>query len=351
MGVAIGLIINSTITYFAKSFAFSRLVVLYASGFNFILILGWRICLNLLTKRFSWPPFDRIRKRYFRKEAILVGDSASVVALYQKLNQQVAKDTDVVAALLTDTQSIEQNGFEGIPVHNNLHNLPWYIEDYDANEVIFSSDSIPYEKLLGLMSESKKYSVDFKIASKKMEVIIGSSSVDYIGDISLVDIGYRLNQAPYRLVKRMVDLGVAVTILLFSIPIWPLMFILGYRLVRVPVFFPKADYSENDDQPQNKANVLIFSKPNEPPQSFFEKIPLFFKVLKGDITIVGSEMRFVPFANSSRISTIQLKPGLLHFLTTETKTLEEQKKHEIYYIKNYSPLLDLEMILKAIFKR
>jgi len=347
LGVLLGLVINSTITYFARNFAFSRLVVLYAGGFNLLLIPGWRLLLGEIAKIGIWAPLDQIRNRYFRKEAILVGDSDSTSYLFEKLNQQYNSDTEVVAALLTDSSSINENGFQSIPVLNNLENLSWYIEEFGANEVIFSSESIPYEKMLGLMSESQKLGTDFKIASKKMEVIIGSSSVDYIGDISLVDIDYRLNHAPYRLIKRTMDLFVAFPALILSIPIWPVLLLSGYKLKKMPIYFNE---TKTDIEP-NQTKVLVFSKNNQSPQLLFEKIPLFYHILKGDMTLVGSELRFQPNDASSIVSSFRLRPGLLTFSRLNAMSVDEQRKYEIFYLKNYSPMFDLEIITKAIFKR
>ena len=362
-GVLMGLTINSTITYFAKDFAFSRLVVLYSSGFNFILIIGWRLLLKRLAEHSKWGPFEKLKKSYFRKEAIVVGDSESAMNLIQKLGQYYLHDTEVVAALLTDPLPESKNGFAGIPVLNELDNLAWYIEDLNVNEVIFSSDSIPYERMLGLMSESQKLGIDFKIASKKMEVIIGSRTVDYLGDISLVDIDYKFVHTPYRFLKRIMDLTVSLLFTSWLIPVWLGMLIRGYRLKILPVFLLSDQQLNPEKPPQSKLQapsgetgkkVVVFSKNEKPPKSFWEKSPLFLSIIKGDFSLVGSEVRFHQNSINSPVFRFYLKPGLISFSQVWKEmaiTNEERRKQEIYYLKNYTPLFDLQILFKAITKR
>jgi lipopolysaccharide/colanic/teichoic acid biosynthesis glycosyltransferase len=50
---------------------------------------------------------------------------------------------------------------------------------------------------------------------------------------------------------------------------------------------------------------------------------------------------------------IELKPGITGLAQVnrhKSLTLEDKEKYYLYYLKNYSPLLDLEILLKAIFK-
>ncbi|MFQ6116050.1 MAG: sugar transferase, partial [bacterium] len=50
---------------------------------------------------------------------------------------------------------------------------------------------------------------------------------------------------------------------------------------------------------------------------------------------------------------INLKPGLTGLVQVNLdscSTLEEKEKYDIFYMKNYSPLLDAEIIFKSIFK-
>jgi lipopolysaccharide/colanic/teichoic acid biosynthesis glycosyltransferase len=46
------------------------------------------------------------------------------------------------------------------------------------------------------------------------------------------------------------------------------------------------------------------------------------------------------------------KPGLTGLVQVNERmrlTLEEKRKYHLYYIKHHSPLLDFEILLKAIF--
>ena len=208
--------------------------------------------------------------------------------------------------------------------------------------MIFSSDSIPYEKMLGLMAESENSGAEFKVASQKMEVIIGSSSVDYLGDISLIDLDYRLAHSPYKILKRTLDLILSIFFLFLFMPVWPLMLLKGNRLKRMTIISPFRGKS-----------VPAFSKQGSPPGTFMEKLPLLFWVMKGDFSLVGEEIRFEANEKKPVNSVIRLKPGLISFLQLKemgANQAENRKKIEIYYLKNYTPLFDLQLIFKTIIR-
>ncbi len=361
-GVVFGLVINSTITYFAKNFAFSRLVVLLAGGLNLFFIPGWRWLLGKMVAVGRWQFLTRARKRYFRKEAIVVGNAASAANLLQKLQRQFGSATEVVGILLTDATNHAAVDFAGIPVFTELSDLPWYVEDLEANEVIFNSDAMPYEKMLGLISQSQKLGVDFKIASQNMEVIFGSSSVDYLGDISLVGIEYRLGRAPFRLLKRLVDVVISFILLLPAIPIWLILWLRGNHLRRLPFYtrlgtgvWNNLHYGndQNDLVPPSPAKVWVFTKDKQTPHSFWQRTPLLLKVLQGKVSLVGTEIQFQSVEMKNQTGQIRLKPGLTS--PAQAPLAEDRyqnwEKNELFYLKNYTPWLDLEIIFKALTKR
>ena len=80
-------------------------------------------------------------------------------------------------------------------------------------------------------------------------------------------------------------------------------------------------------------------------------ISLFWYVLKGDLSIVGREL-----TGSNRgddATALMIKPGLtgLNQLRRHKKmSIEEEEKYRLFYVMNYSILLDIEIIFKTIFR-
>jgi undecaprenyl-phosphate galactose phosphotransferase/putative colanic acid biosynthesis UDP-glucose lipid carrier transferase len=97
-------------------------------------------------------------------------------------------------------------------------------------------------------------------------------------------------------------------------------------------------------------------------QSSIEELPQLFNVLKGDISLVGPEADDVARDNDCALSGYaarrHLKPGIigwarLNGVRAETQTIEQMEKRiefELWYINNWSLVLDLKIIWLACFE-
>ena len=73
-------------------------------------------------------------------------------------------------------------------------------------------------------------------------------------------------------------------------------------------------------------------------------------VLRGDISLVGREK----WHDVDDHISLMLKPGLTGFEQVNAGSNlseEDRKRYHLYYLKNYSPLLDIELLVKTMLKR
>jgi len=120
----------------------------------------------------------------------------------------------------------------------------------------------------------------------------------------------------------------------------PIAFLLGYR-------FQKANFI-GAEQHQISALTLVKRNGNHV-HPFLNRFPLLFSVVKGDISLVGSEL--VPAENGER--NLRFKPGLtsLFRVSKNHRTDESDKQnYEHFYMQNHSLFLDVEIILKTVLK-
>lgn len=99
-------------------------------------------------------------------------------------------------------------------------------------------------------------------------------------------------------------------------------------------------------------------------KSSIDELPQFINVFKGDMSIIGPRphMEYHTEVYSALISDYMVrhlaKPGItgwaqINGCRGETKTVEEMQarvEHDIWYIENYSPLLDIEIFFRTMWQ-
>ena len=122
---------------------------------------------------------------------------------------------------------------------------------------------------------------------------------------------------------------------------------------------------ETEDDPQitrrDKSSLAGFGRLLR--QSNIEELPQLFNVLKGDMSLVGPQADDLARDNHAVLSGYaarrRLKPGIigwasLNSVQAETQTVEQIEKRielDLWYINNWSFVLDLKIIWRACFER
>ena len=87
--------------------------------------------------------------------------------------------------------------------------------------------------------------------------------------------------------------------------------------------------------------------------SKLKHLPWLFSLLRGDISFVGREMDIDLTQRKDDIS-LSLKPGItgLEQINKNRDISDKERiKYNVFYLKNYSLLLDIEILLKSVFKQ
>ena len=336
LAVLAGLIINSAITFFLKEIGFSRLVVLYAGALNLLLLPGWRMLLKLAAQLQNGFLSHRLGQLVLRRTALLVGDRTSCEALALRLRRQLDTSYEVRAIILPAAED-EITALQGIPVYAGLPHLHELLQRERVQEVIFATDRLPYQDMLAIISASTHEKVSFKLVPSSMDVIIGKASVEYIEDVPLMEIHYKLQTSMYRLVKRLFDLCLSSLLLLLTWPAW-----VWLRLVRgvqsksvtyYGVMQQRFTVAEWNISPQKKC--------------WWRVLPRFAAIWKGKMSFIGPSPTTSPHAVDLVWS---LRPGLTSLDKIDHAQIQSQEFKErcwLFYLKNYTPFLDAEILIKS----
>jgi lipopolysaccharide/colanic/teichoic acid biosynthesis glycosyltransferase len=274
-----------------------------------VLIPGWRVFLRLLG-----IGGISSRKTLFGRRTLVVGAESSGQEVVKKLRTRVGDGYSVVGFIDINYQRVGMKILD-VEILGSLDNIGKIIDDYKVTEVIFSTDSIPYSTILSVIANNSGRSVNFRLVPTTMEVIIGKASIDQLDDIPFVDIEYNIGKFRNRVVKRIVDVVLTLVLLICVAPF---------------VYF-----------------LRLFSKRAFPSAaSFFSAAP---KILSGRQSIVGRE-RSLPHAEGNG-ATFLGKPGttgIVQIQPNQHLTRDEKERYELYYAKNQSLLLDIEIMMKAV---
>ncbi len=300
LALFLGMMFISASTFFFKQYAFSRAVVLITYAFAFILLTGYRIILKLFFK-------VGIENIYSRKKTVIVGTDQKAIALANKLKNSVHSRDEITGLVSNSVAEIGKN-IGGYEVLGSLENINKLIENRKIEKVIFTS-SHPFSKIFDTISKVKFANVDFLITGDELDYIIGKSAVTILDDISLLHLDYNLASPARRFAKRLLDISLSLIILFFVYPF-----------------------------------VILFASKNSDLRKLVSQIP---SVLTGNKTLVGLPEFFV---QSKKLKEKPGVTGMWYIEETDENNFDEIEKMNLYYSKNYSIWLDLDILGKTILK-
>jgi O-antigen biosynthesis protein len=307
--VAAGYVLVSAIVFFEKDFAFSRAVVLMAGMLSLVFLPGWRFGVRLFGR-------EGARKSVFGRRTVIVGTGPSAQEVLRKLRARVDDGYDVLGFIDTSLRRIGEK-VAGVEIIGSIDNVGKVIDERRVGEVIFSTDGLSYENILSVISRSRNRSINFRLVPGSLESIIGKTSIDELDTLPLVDIEYNIHRPANRLAKRLMDVAGAFLLL---VTVYPVM-----RMRRG-------------------------SGPGE--KSVMNRIP---DVLRGRISLVGLPPgEGVPSGNNPAADGY-LGPegltGLLQIHSSEDLDPDERERYKLYYAKNQSLMLDMQIIARTLFSR
>ncbi|MEZ5424339.1 MAG: sugar transferase [Pyrinomonadaceae bacterium] len=279
----------------------------------------------------------------------------------------------------------------------SISELADVIRRFDIKEVIITDNSLAGERLFeAMMALGRKRRVEFRFAPTLFDLLPQKTSVDRIGVLPMV----RLFRSPLsdaqRFVKRISDLAIALLATIVTSPIWIIAAIavkldspgkIFFRQERVGmdgrVFLcykfrtMKADADESVHRAAYEQNIAgeseansgdeaapVFGKVKDDPRithvgSFLrrtsiDELPQLLNVLRGEMSIVGPRPP-IPYEVEAyevwQRKRLDMKPGMTGLWQVSGRsrlTFEEMVRVDLYYIENWSLMLDAKILVLTI---
>ncbi|HEX7331963.1 MAG TPA: sugar transferase [Pyrinomonadaceae bacterium] len=287
--------------------------------------------------------------------------------------------------------------YEDVPIVGRLEQLPEVIRDSGANEVIIADPQVNGDALFEVMMRcGRRRGVEFRIAPSLFNCLPRKTEIDQIGVLPMIRLFREPLSSGARILKRTFDLIFAALAITLLLPLWLLIALLIKLDSKGPVFYTqervgmdgrlfllykfrtmKADADSelhreyqrafiagraeanlgNDTQPTYKllADPRITRIGKILRRISLDEVPQLLNVLIGDMSMVGPRPP-IPYEVEAyelwHRKRLDMKPGLTGLWQVSGRNrlpFEEMVRLDLFYIENWSLLLDLKIILRTGF--
>jgi exopolysaccharide biosynthesis polyprenyl glycosylphosphotransferase len=327
---------------------------------------------------------------------LVVGRGTEAALFIKEMRERPALGYRVIGVV--DIKPVERRDaetYEGVPVVSTLEGLPEAIRDSGANEVIIADPDVSADALFDVMIRcGRRRGVEFRIAPSLFNCLPRKTEIDQIGVLPMIRLFREPLSSGSRLLKRTFDILISAASITFLFPIWLLIALLIKLDSKGPIFYTQervgmdgrlflvfkfrtmkagAD-SETHRQYQKafiegraEANLGDGGKPTykllaDPRitrvgkllrRTSLDEVPQLLNVLMGDMSVVGPRPP-IPYEVEAyelwHRKRLDMKPGLTGLWQVSGRNrlpFEEMVRLDLFYIENWSLLLDLKIILRT----
>jgi Undecaprenyl-phosphate glucose phosphotransferase len=338
-----------------------------------------RLGLSLLVRR--W-----MREGRFNRRAVIVGGGAEAVELIKAL--EASHNTDIRIAGIFDDRGMDRVSpvVAGYPKLGNIDQLVEYARNSRIDLLIVSLPSIAEKRVLELLKKLWVLPLDIKLSAHNNKLRFRPHVYSYIGNVPFIDFADKPIAEWDHIRKWIFD---KVMVALAVIVLAPVMAAIAIAIKldsKGPVLFRQKRQGFNNelidvlkfrsmyaDQADAEAAKLVTK--GDPRvtrvgrfirKTSLDELPQFFNVLKGDLSLVGprphamkakAEERLYSEVVDGYFARHRVKPGVtgwaqIHGWRGETDTeekIQRRVEHDLYYIDNWSVMLDLYIVLMTPF--
>ena len=192
-----GFVLASSLTFFLKQFAFSRIVLLLTYVIAGVAYILWRFVAKVVFK-------IGVENSVKNRKTLIVGSEKYCSELTKKLDKSVAEIYTVVG-FISETADRIGTTIGNYSVLGSLENIVKVIREEKISKVIFASHEISFEKMFGIVSQSDNINVEFLVAGTELDYLVGKSSVTMLDNIPLLKIHYNISESSHKIIKSIFD--------------------------------------------------------------------------------------------------------------------------------------------------
>lgn len=355
--ITLGIFLVSSLSFFYRGFSYSRLIFILTWGIAILLTFLVRIVLHIVR-------LLSLEKKPLR--VLVIGNNE-----FSKTIIDLGEKESHVKFDLIDINSLDMDKLDEIIVREGI-------------QEIIVTERIEDEKLLKLISFKRKKGISIKIIPESYLLFSKNLIFDQISGIPLLEIEVSALEGFQGYLKEIMDIVLGALGLIVFSPFFLIISILIKLDSEGPVFYKhlrvgrygkpfylwkfRTMYKDADKildkYPELKKEFeKEFKLKNDPRVTrvgkflrkfSLDEIPQIFNILKGEMSIVGP--RPITFKELEKYGEyaeeiLRVKPGLTGLWQVSGRSdvdYSQRVKFDLYYIQNWSILLDIKIIFKTI---
>lgn len=343
----------------------SRWSVVFFYGIATLLLLGKRVCIRLLLRRYR-------AMGYNQKRVLLVGHGESAEAYVKR----VANDRNLGYQVLGYVADNRKWG--KLPYCGTYGQLEEIFRREKPDEVVVALPTEEGRWMKKIINACEKDGTKLSVVPSYVKYMPANPQVDSVNGLPLINLRrVPLDNVGNAFIKRTADIVCALLLIVLTSPLM-LIAAIGVKLSSPgPVIF-KQERVGKDKKPfymykfrsmkVNSSQNTGWSKNEDNRKTWFgslirkcsvDELPQFFNVLKGDMSLVGPRPELPYFVEQFReeipryMVKHQVRPGITGWAQVNgfrgDTSISKRIEYDLYYIENWSPAFDLRILLMTVF--
>jgi len=369
--VTYAVILLMALTFFYRQFSYSRLYLVFLWIFSCIFLSAGRYAI------IQWSYWRREQKKDLI-EVLIIGLNHNAHTLIEWAKNNPHYGQQPIGILAKNAADIDKHVGD-VPILGLTENWESFIQKLQPDQVVLLEESFSREKVSDLVATCEDAFIDFKMGADIHGLIATNVGVEYVSHIPLL--GFRplpLDDPWNRFLKRIFDLVVASIMALFFLPIGLFVAALIKSEGEGPVFYFQERVGRDGNifrlikfrtmkVDAEKETGPVWAKPEDDRRTRsgeflrrwnIDEFPQLLNVLSGAMSLVGPRPERPHFVEKFRgsvpryMARHKVKSGLtgwaqVHGLRGDT-SIEERIKYDLYYMENWSLLLDIEILAMTL---
>lgn len=363
-------VISLSLTFFVRTFSFSRIVMILMWVLSVVFLLIWRI----VYKSFYLYMY---KKEIIIQKILLIGATDISASLIERINLTYGNGYKIVGIL--DDKLKNKKEFKKIKVLGKIKDANKIVIKYDIDEIFIGIPDFDRKKLTEMILENE--GINIKIVSDILGLMTKNIDYDEMFGIPVFSIReIPLDKMRNRIIKRTFDFIFSFIILILLLPFLIVIALLIKLTSRGPVFYKQERVSrggkifniykfrtmtveaEKNTGPvwakKDDARVTAIGKILR--RLSLDEIPQLFNVLRGEMSLVGPRPERPVFVEKFKdiipryLERHKVKAGITGWAQVNglrgNTSLQERINYDLYYIENWSLLFDIKIILRTVLE-